>query len=195
MPRLRRRPVLFVAALALVSFVAGWRAGRVPGAPLGDADDPWRTRPAFADRDRNAVALRRGAIAGPVRAFVLRVVDGDTFEARVRIWFGQEITTLVRIRGVDAPELRSRCDEEARGAAAASDALARFLDSGSVTLRDVVLDKYGGRVVASVFVSYGEAREDVGAALVAEGWARSYAGGKRLSWCDLPIKSAGVTPP
>jgi endonuclease YncB( thermonuclease family) len=36
-------------------------------------------------------------------AEVLRVLDGDTFEARVRLWPGLDVTTKVRLRGVDAP--------------------------------------------------------------------------------------------
>ena len=31
-------------------------------------------------------------------ANVLYVIDGDTFEARVRIWPGTEVTTKVRLR-------------------------------------------------------------------------------------------------
>src|SRR6185312_332928 len=40
-------------------------------------------------------------------ADVLRVIDGDTFEARVHVWPGLDITTKVRLRGVDAPEMRA----------------------------------------------------------------------------------------
>ena len=39
---------------------------------------------------------------------VLRVIDGDTFEARVRIWPGMDVTTKVRLRGIDAAELHAR---------------------------------------------------------------------------------------
>ena len=45
-------------------------------------------------------------------AEVLRVIDGDTFEARVRIWSGFEIDTRVRLRAIDAPELYARCASE-----------------------------------------------------------------------------------
>jgi endonuclease YncB( thermonuclease family) len=34
---------------------------------------------------------------------VLRVIDGDTFEARIRIWPGHDVTTKVRLRDIDAP--------------------------------------------------------------------------------------------
>lgn len=45
-------------------------------------------------------------------ADVLRVIDGDTFEARVRVWPGLDVDTKVRLRGVDAPELHARCADE-----------------------------------------------------------------------------------
>ena len=45
-------------------------------------------------------------------AEILRVIDGDTFEARVRVWPGLDITTKVRLRGIDAPELRAHCEGE-----------------------------------------------------------------------------------
>ncbi len=131
------------------------------------------------------VALRRAALPGPFPSEVLHILDGDTFEARVRVWFGQEITTLVRIRGIDAPELKGRCGDELRGAMASRDALAKLLASGSVMLRDVNLDKYGGRVVASVEVRGTGPGEDVSATMIASGWARPYGGGKREAWCPL----------
>ena len=81
---------------------------------------------------------------------MLRVIDGDTFEARVRVWPGMDITTRVRLRGIDAPELRARCDDERVKALAARDALARLLAEGEVGISRVGQDKYGGRVDADV---------------------------------------------
>jgi endonuclease YncB( thermonuclease family) len=69
-----------------------------------------------------APALRAGH---PVE--VLRVFDGDTFEARVDIWPGMQITTKVRLRGIDAPEMHARCDDERSKAISARDALSRIL--------------------------------------------------------------------
>src|SRR5690348_503028 len=34
-------------------------------------------------------------------AEVLRVIDGDTFAARVRVWPGLDVETKVRLRGID----------------------------------------------------------------------------------------------
>ena len=113
-------------------------------------------------------------------AEVLRVLDGDTFEARVRVWPGMEITTRVRLRGIDAPELHARCDDERAKALAARDALARLLAEGSVGISRVGQDKYGGRVDADVSAA---GTPDVSAALLARGLARRYDGGRRASWC------------
>jgi endonuclease YncB( thermonuclease family) len=113
-------------------------------------------------------------------AEVLRVIDGDTFEARVPLWPGLDVTTRVRIRDLDTPELRARCDAERRLAFAARDELQRLLDRGAVGVARVTLDKYGGRVVADVSA---DAVPDIAAALIAAGLGRRYDGGRRVSWC------------
>ena len=137
--------------------------------------------------------LRRAPFPGPIPAKLTRIIDGDTFEARIRIWFGQEITTLVRVRGFDAPELKSRCASEATGAHQASDLLGDLLDVAKIELRDVTLDKYGGRVVATVMVSdpafAAEPLQDISGIMLATGLVRAYNGGTRQSWCNLTVEA------
>ena len=58
------------------------------------------------------VAVAADRLAGPVQAEVLRVLDGDTGEVEARIWLGQTLRTLVRIRGADTPELHGKCARE-----------------------------------------------------------------------------------
>ena len=113
-------------------------------------------------------------------AEVIRVIDGDTFEARVRVWPGLDVDTKVRLRGVDAAELHARCAGELAQAQAARAALDRILSEGGVTISRVGIDKYGGRVDATI-ATRGTA--DVSAALLNGGFARAYDGGKRGSWC------------
>ena len=128
--------------------------------------------------------LRRAFLPGPYVFTPLRVIDGDTFEGRLRIWFGQEITTLVRLRNIDAPELKSRCDSEAKLALEARGTLEEILQSGTVLLSEIGLDKYAGRVVADVSVRVGGYQsDDVGELMLAGGYARPYGGGKRAGWC------------
>jgi endonuclease YncB( thermonuclease family) len=115
---------------------------------------------------------------------VLRVIDGDTFEARVHVWPGFDLTTRVRLRGIDAPEMRARCGDERTRAEAALDALRAMLAERDVTVAAIGPDKYFGRVVADVST---RRTPDVSAALLAKGVARSYSGGRRESWCEARI--------
>jgi endonuclease YncB( thermonuclease family) len=108
------------------------------------------------------------------------VVDGDTFEARVRAWPGIEISTKVRLRDIDAPEMRGRCEQELAVAQAARDALSAMLAQGGVSISGVSLDKYGGRVLAAAATAR---TPDVSEALLRTGLVRPYAGGRREPWC------------
>ena len=119
-------------------------------------------------------------------AEVVRVIDGDTFEARVRVWPGLDVDTKVRLRGIDAPELHARCGSEYAKAQAARAALETILAEGGVAISRVGLDKYGGRVDAYAST---QATADVSAALLNGGFARSYNGGKRGSWCMTGISN------
>ena len=159
--------------LAAATFAAGLTAGALI-APLGASRDD--AVAAIQTREpQPASALRSGHPAE-----VVRVLDGDTFEARVRIWPGMDVTTRVRLRGIDAPELHARCDDERVKALAARDALARLLAEGSVGISRIGQDKYGGRVDADVSTAR---TPDVSAALFDGGYARRYSGGRRASWC------------
>jgi endonuclease YncB( thermonuclease family) len=155
--------------LTAVAFAAGLTAGALI-APLGEAVAAIQTQTL-----QPAAALRS---AHP--AEVLRVIDGDTFEARVRIWPGMDVTTHVRLRGIDAPELHARCEDERVKALSAREALARLLAEGEVGVTGVGQDKYGGRVDADVSTAR---TPNVSEALVAGGYARRYFGGRRASWC------------
>ena len=117
---------------------------------------------------------------GPVTAQVVRVIDGDTFEAAAQIWLGEAVDVHVRIDGIDAPELHGKCPEERERAAAARDYLANRIGDGQVQLSQVRYDKYGGRVDAVVR----DAGGDVGTAMIRKGYARPYSGGRRGGWCE-----------
>ena len=135
---------------------------------------------AVASAVPQASAARNERLPGPVSAAVLEVVDGDTLAVAARIWLGQEVEALVRLDGIDAPEIRGGCEGERRRALAARDALAAAVHEGYVLLTDIRYDKYGGRVVAVVLDAAGS---DVAAGLVAAGHARLYDGGRRQAWC------------
>lgn len=123
--------------------------------------------------------LAEARFEGPVRAQVVRVIDGDTFEAAAQIWLGEAIDVRVRIAGIDAPELHARCEAERVRAEAARDFLARRIEGGQVRLSSLRYDKYGGRVDAAVE----DGRGDVGQAMIRAGLARPYHGERRQPWC------------
>jgi endonuclease YncB( thermonuclease family) len=120
------------------------------------------------------------AAARDYSAEVLRVLDGDTFEARVGTGLGRTTRTRVRLRGIDAAEMKARCSQELTKALAARDALTRILAEGSVRISDVGPDKYPGRVDAYVST---RRTPDVSAALLKAQLVRRYDGGRRRSWC------------
>src|SRR5690606_17256996 len=94
-------------------------------------------------------------LRGPVEARVVRVVDGDTFEADALVWPGHLVRVKVRIRGIDAPELRSTCPTEKLAAAIARDALSNLIEGDAVQVHNVGADKYFGRVIADVTTRHG----------------------------------------
>lgn len=169
----RRGIVVALAAIFALGLAVGAALGPVTTSRSGQTDAARLTQPT------TVAALSTLRAAHP--AEVLRVIDGDTFEARVRIWPGLEITTKIRLRGIDAPEMsKPRCEEERLKALAARDALQAILDQGDVGVSAVALDKFGGRVIAD---ASSRATPDVSAAMLGAGLVRSYAGGRRESWC------------
>jgi endonuclease YncB( thermonuclease family) len=134
----------------------------------------------YGDRGRQVLADKTLAAKRVYAAEVVRIIDGDTFVARMRTEPGGEVETRVRLRSIDAAELHARCSKELRLALAARAALQRLLADGSVILSRVGPDKYPGRIDANVAT---RSTNDVSAAMLNGGWARSYDGGRRGTWC------------
>ena len=131
-------------------------------------------------------------LAGPLPAWVVSVIDGDTLEVRVNIWLGQDLNIRVRLAGIDAPELKGKCDREKDLARRARAYLLARLDpadsgvgakagAGEIRLREVRYGKFAGRVLARVETLDGT---DLGQGLIAAGLARPYDGRRRASWCE-----------
>lgn len=120
---------------------------------------------------------RSGRIAGPVAAELIRVIDGDTLMVNAAPWPEHYITTYVRLRGIDAPELRSRCDGERRAAKRAMDALSKLVStSPGLSLANISGDKYYGRVLADIQLADGRS---AGQELLASGLVEPYDGGRK----------------
>ena len=120
---------------------------------------------------------------------LVRVYDGDTFFVSipsVPAVFGENIG--VRIRHIDAPEMRSHCstdaakDHERQLADQAKLQLAATLQGAStIELRNTGRDKYF-RLLADVYVDGSSVADQ----LKADGLAVSYEGEARAGWCLDP---------
>lgn len=96
------------------------------------------------------------------------ITDGDTIRC------GDE---RIRLSGIDAPETeQAKCESERTRGLAAKERLRQLLSRGFEVDREGV-DRYR-RTLATVRVN----GVDVGEVLIAEGYARPYAGGRR-PWC------------
>ena len=122
-------------------------------------------------------------IPGPIPATVLHIIDGDTIVVRARIWLGQDLDTLVRLDGVDPPEVKGRCPYENRFALKARAFIQARTTDGKVVLHNIHYGKYAGGVVARVQMPGGE---DLSDALLRAGLGRGYQGRRRASWCQAP---------
>jgi endonuclease YncB( thermonuclease family) len=187
LPPLMRRLGGLRTVAAIVGMIFG--LGLAAGTVLRPVLAPHGAATAFVSDHRPAVPGILNALAAPGMSKpdpltypveVVRVIDGDTFEARVRVWPGLDVNTKVRLRNIDAPELHARCAQEYERAEAARDALRTILAAGEVTIYRVGPDKYGGRIDAMVAT---RDTADVSAALLNGGWARRYDGGRRGRWC------------
>lgn len=123
-------------------------------------------------------------LPGPVPATLVRVVDGDTIRIEALVWIDLRVEVLVRIRGIDAPELNASCPEERALALAATEAMAEIALDGPFKLIEIDDDKYFGRVVADVVTASGLS---VGDWMLGTGLVRPYDGGARLPWCPQLI--------
>ena len=115
---------------------------------------------------------------------LLRVVDGDTVDAKIDLGFDVWVKKRVRFSGVNAPESRTRnLEEKARGLAA-KDRVKQLLDGcKNVTLKSHGVGKFG-RCLGEIFLDMVDGQEkltleSLNELLIKEGHAVEYHGGKR----------------
>ncbi|PKR56329.1 thermonuclease family protein [Thalassospira lohafexi] len=105
--------------------------------------------------------------------------DGDTFAVTVPGLPDELARVSVRVRGVDAPEIRGKCDQEIAAAKRAQEFTAGWISRG-YEICSPEWGKYGGRVVADVMQNNRNLSQD----LIDAELGREYDGGKREGWCD-----------
>ncbi|WP_417814109.1 thermonuclease family protein [Thalassospira alkalitolerans] len=91
-----------------------------------------------------------------------------------------ELTRVsIRVRGVDAPEIKGACEAEKQSAIRARDFTAAWVAAGVEICRPT-WGKYGGRIIADVTADGRNLAQD----LIVRGLGRVYNGGVRKGWCD-----------
>lgn len=111
---------------------------------------------------------------------VTSIYDADTFRASIDGWpgiIGKRVP--VRVKGIDAPELRGKCAAEIGAARQAKQvAVSLIREAKVIELRSIERGKYF-RVLADVHLD----GVSLGQELMRKGLARPYDGGKKSSWC------------
>ena len=115
-----------------------------------------------------------------------RVVDGDTIDVEIDLGFGIWHKARVRMMGIDTPESRTRNLEE-KALGLASKARLKELLTGRRTKLETSKEGKGkfGRVLATVWTSDKKGLAEfinINEALIEEGHARPYFGGKKVPW-------------
>jgi micrococcal nuclease len=111
---------------------------------------------------------------------VRTIYDGDTFRANISGWpavVGEGIP--IRIKGIDTPEMRGKCQSEKDAARAAKQfSVGRLREAGVIELKSIERDKYF-RLLAEVWID----GVSLGEQLIHAGFAVPYGGGTKVAWC------------
>ena len=115
---------------------------------------------------------------------LLRVVDGDTIDAKIDLGFDVSIKKRVRFLGVNTPECRTKDLEEKAKGLAAKDRVKQLLEGcNRIQLKSHGVGKYG-RCLGELSIDTVDGKEsltmvNVNELLIKEGHAVEYHGGKR----------------
>ena len=111
---------------------------------------------------------------------IVKVIDGDTFDARIDLGFDINIKKRIRIYGINCPECRTRNKAEKKRGLAAKKFLTELLESfdGDILLNSKGIGKYG-RVLGEIKLQRLQEFRGVAEAMVAAEHAEEYFGGKR----------------
>ena len=113
-----------------------------------------------------------------------RVVDGDTIDALIDLGFNTWVKRRIRYKGIDTWESRTRDLEEKKKGLAAKARNKQLLEEvsskpGYFRLKSYGVGKYG-RVLADIFIMDANGVQiNVNQALITEGHAYVYDGGKK----------------
>ena len=112
---------------------------------------------------------------------VISVYDGDTIRVNIDSFpdiIGKNIR--IRLKGIDAPEIKGKCQKEIELAFMARDYLRNAINQSSqIQLRNIERGKYF-RIVGELYID----EENISRGLIEEGLAYIYHRGKKRNWCN-----------
>ncbi len=128
-----------------------------------------------------ACAADKTDFGSAVVSDVVSVYDADTFRVNIEGWPALVGTNMpIRVNGVDAPEMRGKCESEKQLAREAKAFTVAQLERAEIIeLKNMRRGKYF-RILADVFVD----SKSLSFLLIHSGHARPYDGGTRGGWCD-----------
>ena len=112
---------------------------------------------------------------------VISIYDGDTLRVNIDSFpdiIGKNIR--IRIKGIDAPEIKGKCQTEIDLAIMARDYLRNAINQSSqIELRNIERGKYF-RIVGELYID----GQNISNNLIKRKLAYYYNGGKKNSWCN-----------
>ena len=107
--------------------------------------------------------------------------DGDTCYAELANAPSELKFVRIRIRGIDTPEIKGKCEKERKLAKEAKRFLNKLImESHLITLRNLNWGKYGGRIIADLYID----NTNYLVYLKGKDFYVPYSGGKKLNiWC------------
>lgn len=126
--------------------------------------------------------------AADYRWKINRIVDGDTISATITELPLNIMPSLVRINGIDTPEIggTAKCQKERDLGVKAADFTREYfrvamLQNKEIVFKNIKRDKYASRVVGDVFID----GIDFGHLMLEKGLAKAYNGlGPKPDWCS-----------
>jgi len=111
---------------------------------------------------------------------VISIYDGDTLRVNIDSFpdiIGKNIR--IRLKGIDTPEIKGKCQKEIDLAIMARDYLRNAINQSShIELKNIERGKYF-RIVGELYID----GENISKGLLKEKLAYIYHGGKKRSWC------------
>ena len=113
------------------------------------------------------------------------VYDGDSVHAELDVGYGIKLEYMLRLRGVDTPEIRSRNPLEKEVGRLVADRVSNWMQHraafGQFYFLSTDKPKYHGRAVGIIYDAQGEVLNDF---VLNKGFGKLYEGGAREGWTE-----------